>query len=82
MYDRVLMTGADGVIGRVLREALRGATRYCVFPIADLSEIQSPVRKSCWPIWTALMKWMPQWKGWMPSFTWVARPRRGRGMWF
>ena len=32
MYNRVLMTGADGVIGRVLREALRG-----VYPVLRLS---------------------------------------------
>ena len=32
MYNRVLMTGADGVIGRVLREALRG-----IYPILRLS---------------------------------------------
>ena len=32
MYNRVLMTGADGVIGRVLREELRG-----VYPVLRLS---------------------------------------------
>ncbi len=32
MYNRVLMTGADGVIGRVLREELRG-----VYPEVRLS---------------------------------------------
>ena len=32
MYKRVLMTGADGVIGRVLREELRG-----VYPVLRLS---------------------------------------------
>ncbi len=32
MYNRILITGADGVIGRVLREELRG-----VYPVMRLS---------------------------------------------